>query len=64
MTAKLIGIDPGLAATGIGVVTGSGTMVQSYAYGVVKTNQPIPPQDAWKRSIPACISYSGMNILI
>lgn len=39
MTAKLIGIDPGLAATGIGVVTGSGTMVQSYAYGVVKTNR-------------------------
>jgi crossover junction endodeoxyribonuclease RuvC len=39
MAAKLIGIDPGLAATGIGVVTGSSrTMVQSYAYGVVNTD--------------------------
>lgn len=38
MTFKLIGIDPGLAATGIGVVTGSGLNVADYAYGVVQTD--------------------------
>ncbi len=38
MTLKLIGIDPGLAATGIGVVTGDGRKVQSYAYGAIKTD--------------------------
>lgn len=34
---KIIGIDPGLSATGIGVVTGSGLRVQSYSYGVIQT---------------------------
>ena len=37
MAAKLIGIDPGLAETGVGVVSGHGLKVQSFAYGVVKT---------------------------
>lgn len=39
MMIKIIGIDPGLAATGIGVVTGQGGKVDSYAYGAVKTTQ-------------------------
>ena len=38
MATKLIGIDPGLAATGVGVVTGYGLHVQDYAYGVVRTD--------------------------
>jgi crossover junction endodeoxyribonuclease RuvC len=33
----VIGIDPGLAATGMAVVTGSGRRIESFAYGVVKT---------------------------
>ncbi len=38
MVRKLIGIDPGLAATGVGVVSGHGLRVENYAYGVVKTD--------------------------
>jgi crossover junction endodeoxyribonuclease RuvC len=33
----VVGIDPGLAATGIAVVTGSGRRIDSFAYGVIKT---------------------------
>jgi crossover junction endodeoxyribonuclease RuvC len=36
---KIIGIDPGLSATGIGVVTGSGLRVQSYSFGVIQTSK-------------------------
>ncbi len=38
----IIGIDPGLAATGIGVVSGQGTTVQQFAYGVVQTEPGCP----------------------
>lgn len=34
---KVIGIDPGLADTGIGVVHGSGLTVHGYAYGTIST---------------------------
>ncbi len=33
----IIGIDPGLAATGIGIVSGHGVKVIQFAYGVIKT---------------------------
>ena len=36
---KIIGIDPGLSATGIGVVTGNGLKVQSFSYGVIRTSK-------------------------
>ncbi len=36
---KVIGIDPGLAETGVGVVTGSGIKVQGYSYGAVSTDK-------------------------
>lgn len=39
MTFKLIGIDPGLAATGLGIVAGNSRKVSQYAYGVVRTDQ-------------------------
>jgi crossover junction endodeoxyribonuclease RuvC len=39
LTIKIIGIDPGLAATGIGVVTGDGRKVADFAYGVIRTHQ-------------------------
>lgn len=38
MAIKVIGIDPGLAATGVGVVIGQGLHVDDYAYGVVRTD--------------------------
>lgn len=39
MSLKVIGIDPGLAATGIGVAEGSTSKVNAYAYGVVETDK-------------------------
>jgi crossover junction endodeoxyribonuclease RuvC len=35
---KIIGIDPGLAATGIGIIEGRGLVVSGYAYGSVHTS--------------------------
>ena len=35
--AKIIGIDPGLAATGIGIVTGRSMTVSGYSYGSINT---------------------------
>ncbi|RJQ70953.1 MAG: crossover junction endodeoxyribonuclease [Desulfobacteraceae bacterium] len=37
MNLKIIGIDPGLAATGIGVLTGSCNKVVTYAFGSITT---------------------------
>jgi crossover junction endodeoxyribonuclease RuvC len=39
MMNTIIGIDPGLAATGIGVVTGSGLAVDGYSYGAITTSK-------------------------
>ena len=41
---KIIGIDPGLAATGVGIVTGEGLKVRGYSYGTIRTsaNTPLP----------------------
>ncbi len=36
---KTIGIDPGLAATGIGIVSGSGHDIRSHAYGGIRTSK-------------------------
>ena len=36
---KIIGIDPGLADTGIGIVIGEGLRVQEYSYGTVSTSK-------------------------
>jgi crossover junction endodeoxyribonuclease RuvC len=44
MKRSIIGIDPGLAATGIGIVTGSGHHIDSFAYGVIKTAAKMPAQ--------------------
>jgi holliday junction DNA helicase RuvA len=37
VTIKVVGIDPGLAATGIGIVSGSSRRISDFAFGVVKT---------------------------
>lgn len=39
---KVIGIDPGLADTGIGIVRGSGLQVHGYAYGTISTSKVEP----------------------
>ena len=39
---KVIGIDPGLADTGIGIVRGSGLTVRDYAYGTISTSKKEP----------------------
>lgn len=39
---KVIGIDPGLADTGIGIVSGSGLNVHGYAYGTISTSKEDP----------------------
>jgi len=39
---KVIGIDPGLADTGIGIVRGSGLDVHGYAYGTISTSKDEP----------------------
>jgi crossover junction endodeoxyribonuclease RuvC len=40
--AKIIGIDPGLAATGIGVVTGVNTRIHAFSYGGIYTPSKTP----------------------
>ncbi len=39
---KVIGIDPGLADTGIGIVRGGGLNVHGYAYGTITTAKTEP----------------------
>lgn len=39
---KIIGIDPGLASTGIGIVEGAGTDIREYAFGGIDTKSGIP----------------------
>jgi len=34
---KIIGVDPGLAATGIGIVSGKGVKISSFAFGSINT---------------------------
>ena len=42
MIHKILGVDPGLAATGIGIVTGLYPKVHQFAYGVIRTYQKDP----------------------
>ncbi len=35
---KVVGIDPGLASTGVAVVNGKGLTIKSYSYGIIKTS--------------------------
>ncbi len=39
---KIIGIDPGLSDTGIGIITGEGLRVKEYSYGTVSTSKHTP----------------------
>lgn len=40
--AKIIGIDPGLAETGIGIVRGEGLKVKEHSYGSIRTSKDDP----------------------
>lgn len=39
----IMGVDPGLAATGIGVISGSGRRIAAYSYGTVTTRSGTEP---------------------
>lgn len=39
---KIIGIDPGLASTGIGIVRGKGLKVKNYSFGSINTSKDTP----------------------
>jgi crossover junction endodeoxyribonuclease RuvC len=36
---KIIGIDPGLAATGVGIVSGHGSRIDNYSFGSIHTSK-------------------------
>jgi crossover junction endodeoxyribonuclease RuvC len=36
---KIIGIDPGIAATGIGIVEGAGLKIERYSFGSIQTSK-------------------------
>jgi crossover junction endodeoxyribonuclease RuvC len=36
---KVIGIDPGLAETGFGIVRGSGSQIRDYSFGSIRTSK-------------------------
>jgi crossover junction endodeoxyribonuclease RuvC len=42
---KIVGIDPGLADTGVGIVRGSGLRIEGYAYGTIRTSKAHPLAD-------------------
>ena len=46
---KIMGIDPGLAATGIGIVTGRGFDIQGCSYGSVSTAGDLPQAERLAR---------------
>ncbi len=39
---KVIGIDPGLAETGVGIIEGIGLKINGYSFGVIRTSKSIP----------------------
>jgi len=55
---KIIGIDPGLAATGIGIVSGTRLKIDGYSFGSISTPKDSP--------LPSRLNtiYSGLLILL
>jgi len=49
MTMKVMGIDPGLASTGIGIVEGSGAAVRRFAFCCITTGSRQPLGDRLNR---------------
>jgi len=42
---KVIGIDPGLSATGVGIVRGTGLKVKGFSFGSIHTSRNLPLPD-------------------
>jgi len=55
---KVVGIDPGLAGTGIGIVTGSFFNVSQYSFGSIDTDP------AWSLPDRLAVIYQKVNDLI
>jgi crossover junction endodeoxyribonuclease RuvC len=55
---KIIGIDPGLSSTGIGIIRGRGLKVQEYAFGSINTSK--------KHTLPERLNqiFSKLNSLL
>jgi crossover junction endodeoxyribonuclease RuvC len=55
---KIIGIDPGLSSTGVGIIRGRGLKVQEYAFGSINTSK--------KNTLPERLNhiFSKLNLLI
>ncbi|MBU0994724.1 MAG: crossover junction endodeoxyribonuclease RuvC [Proteobacteria bacterium] len=55
---KVIGVDPGLADTGIGIIMGTGLTVDSYSFGSISTHKDV--------SLPVRLDmiYSQLNQLL
>ncbi len=45
----VMGMDPGLAATGLGVVAGQGTDIARYSFGALKTSRDLPLAERLRR---------------
>jgi hypothetical protein len=39
---KVIGVDPGLSATGVGIVRGKGLKVDGFSFGSIHTSKNLP----------------------
>jgi len=52
---KIIGIDPGLSATGVGIVRGNGLKVVGYSFGSINTSKDI--------SLPARLDHIFSKLL-
>jgi len=52
---KIIGIDPGLAATGVGIVRGNGTKIEGYSFGSINTSN--------KKSLPNRLDHIYSKLL-
>lgn len=55
---KIIGIDPGLSSTGVGIIRGRGLKVQEYAFGSINTSK--------KNTLPERLNhiFSKLNLLL
>lgn len=46
---KIMGVDPGLAATGVGVVRGQGLRIEGYSFGCICTSSAVPLPERLER---------------
>lgn len=64
---KIIGIDPGLSDTGVGIVEGRGHRVERYSYGSIRTSNrdPLPKRlDRIFSRLSALLEEETPNLLV